>query len=67
MFERKGLDLEKQKAVYSEWTAWRGMIPRAKFEEAFGKGANDKLMHCGSKKHILVGLLYLHAAFLQPY
>lgn len=57
MYERKGLDLESQKAVYSEWVAWRGLISREKYEEAFGKGYNDKIMHCGPKKHILVSRL----------
>ncbi|ORY88156.1 hypothetical protein BCR35DRAFT_277208 [Leucosporidium creatinivorum] len=53
MYERKGLDLQKQQAVYSEWVAWRGLIPRAKYEEVWGKGGHNKLMLCGDKKHIL--------------
>jgi 2-polyprenyl-6-methoxyphenol hydroxylase-like FAD-dependent oxidoreductase len=54
MYERKGLDLRKQKAVYSEWIAWRGLIKRSQFEDAFGKDASDKMMHCGEGRHILV-------------
>jgi salicylate hydroxylase len=31
LYERKGLDLETQQAVYSDWVAWRGMIPAEKY------------------------------------
>ncbi|GAA5981584.1 hypothetical protein JCM11641_004105 [Rhodosporidiobolus odoratus] len=53
LYERKGEEVEKQKARYSEWIAWRGLIPREKYEEVFRKGANDKVMHCGKGRHIL--------------
>ncbi|GAA6017097.1 hypothetical protein JCM11491_003256 [Sporobolomyces phaffii] len=53
MYQRKGLDLRRQKAVYSEWIAWRGLIKRQQFEDAFGTAASDKMMHCGKGRHIL--------------
>lgn len=53
LFSRLGLRLESQEAKYSEWVAWRGLIPRAKFEEAMGKNARAKMMHCGLGRHIL--------------
>lgn len=53
LFSRLGLDMESQKARYSEWIAWRGMIPRAEFEAAMGKNARAKMMHCGLGRHIL--------------
>lgn len=54
MYERRGWDLEKQKAKYSEWVAWRGLVPRERFEQVFGQGARDKMMLCGQGRHILV-------------
>lgn len=54
MYGRKGLDLRGQKAFYSEWIAWRGLIKRSEFVEAFGEEASDKMMHCGKGRHILV-------------
>ncbi|GAA5863612.1 hypothetical protein JCM8547_003666 [Rhodosporidiobolus lusitaniae] len=53
LYQRKGEDLSKQAAKYSKWVAWRGMIPREKYEEAFGKEASDKIMHFGHGRHIL--------------
>ncbi|GAA5901882.1 hypothetical protein JCM6882_008699 [Rhodosporidiobolus microsporus] len=53
LYTRKELDLTPQKARYSQWIAWRGLISRDKYEDAFGKGANDKIMHCGQGRHIL--------------
>ncbi|GAA5880084.1 hypothetical protein JCM16303_001207 [Sporobolomyces ruberrimus] len=53
MYEKKGLDLRSQKAKYSEWIAWRGLISRSHFEDAFGDKASDKMMHCGRGRHIL--------------
>ncbi|KAL8279600.1 hypothetical protein RQP46_007913 [Phenoliferia psychrophenolica] len=53
LFSRLGLDHESQVARYSQWIAWRGLIPRSKFEEAMGKGAKAKMMHCGQGRHIL--------------
>ena len=53
LFSRLGLDLESQTARYSEWIAWRGMIPRATFHEAMGKTACVKMMHVGQGRHIL--------------
>lgn len=35
---------------------WRGLIPRAKYEEVWGEGGHNKLMLCGDKKHILVSV-----------
>lgn len=54
LYERKGLDLRAQKARYSEWIAWRGLIKKSQFTEAFGEQASDKMMHCGRGRHILV-------------
>ncbi|KAM0787333.1 hypothetical protein ACM66B_003422 [Microbotryomycetes sp. NB124-2] len=53
MYERKGLDLELQKARFSNWVAWRGLISKDKFREIFGQEAKDKMMLCGYRKHIL--------------
>ncbi|GAA5821033.1 hypothetical protein JCM11251_001931 [Rhodosporidiobolus azoricus] len=53
LYTRKGLDLEPQKARYSQWVAWRGLISRETYEAVFGRGANDKIMHCGQGRHIL--------------
>ncbi|KAK4055930.1 hypothetical protein OIO90_002923 [Microbotryomycetes sp. JL221] len=53
MFERKGLDLDTQKATFSNWVAWRGLITKDKFREIFGHQAKDKMMLCGYRKHIL--------------
>ncbi|GAA5881245.1 hypothetical protein JCM1840_000638 [Sporobolomyces johnsonii] len=53
MYQRKGLDMASQKARYAEWIAWRGLISKAKFHEVFGESANDKMMHVGTKAHIL--------------
>lgn len=54
MYERLGLDLESQAARYAEWIAWRGLVPRATFEEAMGKGAEVKMMHMGEGRHMYV-------------
>ncbi|SDA02785.1 BZ3500_MvSof-1268-A1-R1_Chr11-1g03156 [Microbotryum saponariae] len=56
MYVRKGFKdeaLEIQRARYSEWIAWRGMVERAEFERIFGKGASDKRMLLGQGRHIL--------------
>ncbi|KDE03853.1 hypothetical protein MVLG_05675 [Microbotryum lychnidis-dioicae p1A1 Lamole] len=56
MYVRKGFRdeaLEIQRARYSEWIAWRGMVERAEFERIFGKGASDKRMLLGQGRHIL--------------
>ncbi|KAL8289984.1 hypothetical protein RQP46_002923 [Phenoliferia psychrophenolica] len=53
MYSRLGLDLKSQTAQYSQWIAWRGLIPRATFEKAMGKTARAKMMHCGQGRHIL--------------
>ncbi|BGP20098.1 hypothetical protein JCM10213v2_008233 [Rhodosporidiobolus nylandii] len=53
LYRRKGADLAQQKARYSEWVAYRGLISRDKYHDAFGKGTNDKIMHCGKGRHIL--------------
>ncbi|KAM0746314.1 FAD/NAD(P)-binding domain-containing protein [Meredithblackwellia eburnea MCA 4105] len=53
MYTRLNLDLESQNAKYSEWIAWRGLIPRSKFNEAMGQNANPKMMHMGNDRHIL--------------
>ena len=45
--------MPSQVAKYSEWIAWRGLIPRVKFEEVFGKEQNIKSMHLGQGRHIL--------------
>ena len=54
LYERRGLDLRAQKARYSEWIAWRGLIGKKEFRSAFGEGMSDKMMHCGKGRHILV-------------
>ncbi|KAL8279801.1 hypothetical protein RQP46_007896 [Phenoliferia psychrophenolica] len=53
LFARLGLDLTTQIAKYSEWVAWRGLIPRKQFHEAMGPNARAKMMHCGTGRHIL--------------
>ncbi|KAK4704094.1 salicylate hydroxylase, partial [Phenoliferia sp. Uapishka_3] len=53
LFTRLGLDLELQTARYSEWIAWRGLIPRDAYEAAMGKGASAKQMLLGRGRHIL--------------
>ncbi|GAA6041823.1 hypothetical protein JCM8097_007182 [Rhodosporidiobolus ruineniae] len=53
LYGRKEVDLEPQRARYSKWVAWRGLVPREKYEDAFGKGTTDKIMHCGKGRHIL--------------
>lgn len=53
LFEKNKLDLAKQHAVYSDWIAWRGIVPQEKYEEAMGKDAPTELMHLGLDRHIL--------------
>lgn len=65
MYERLGWDLERQRARYSEWVAWRGLVSRAKFQEVFGEGARDKMMLCGHGRHILVSGTILAARIVQ--
>jgi salicylate hydroxylase len=43
LYERKGLKKEEQECRYSEWIAWRGVIPREKYEEVYGKEQSDKV------------------------
>ncbi|RSH89896.1 hypothetical protein EHS25_001882 [Saitozyma podzolica] len=52
IYERKGLEVAKQQAVYSEWVAWRGMIDVARYQEAM-KGRRKSVMLLGKGKHIL--------------
>ena len=44
MYAKAGIDLNLQEAKYSEWIAWRGLIPVEKFTEALGPETNNKLM-----------------------
>ncbi|BGP51778.1 hypothetical protein JCM10450v2_007734 [Rhodotorula kratochvilovae] len=53
MYQRKGLDMEYQRARYAEWVAWRGLIPREKYNSVFGEGAVENMMHVGQGRHIL--------------
>ncbi|GAA5844102.1 hypothetical protein JCM3766R1_004522 [Sporobolomyces carnicolor] len=53
MYQRLGIDVGQQRCVYSEWIAWRGLVRREKFVEAFGPDAKDKMMHCGHGRHLL--------------
>ncbi len=53
MYKRQGMDVATQRSVYSEWVAWRGLIPHDKFTEAMGD-KRASLMLFGKDKHILV-------------
>ncbi|SCV73280.1 BQ2448_7206 [Microbotryum intermedium] len=56
MYVRKGYKdegLVVQRARYSEWIAWRGLVERAEFERIFGQSACDKRMLLGHGRHIL--------------
>jgi salicylate hydroxylase len=53
LYTQKGLDLESQAARYSEWVAWRGLIPMADFKAAMGPDASVKEMLFGHRRHIL--------------
>ncbi|GAA6008294.1 hypothetical protein JCM10207_000076 [Rhodosporidiobolus poonsookiae] len=53
LYTRKGLDLDPQRARYSEWVAWRGLISKETFENVFGPSVSNKTMHCGYGRHIL--------------
>ncbi|GAA5847343.1 hypothetical protein JCM9279_000247 [Rhodotorula babjevae] len=55
LYARRGLDEELQRARYSEWVAWRGLIPRERYDEVFGedKEAPMNRMHLGRGRHIL--------------
>ncbi|BGP03549.1 hypothetical protein NBRC10513v2_007282 [Rhodotorula toruloides] len=53
MYQKLGLDMESQKARYAEWIAWRGLVPREKYNEIFGEGAVENIMHVGTGRHIL--------------
>lgn len=44
LFMKAGLDPKLQEARYSEWIAWRGMIPVETFRAEFGEELNNKLM-----------------------
>lgn len=54
LYERKGLPTELQKAHYSEWTVWRGFIPRERFDAIMGPDYPPKQMHCGRDRHLTV-------------
>jgi len=53
LYERKGLDVKDQAARYSEWVAWRGLVPLEKFRETMGSECSTKQMLMGKHKHIL--------------
>jgi len=55
MYERLGLEPELQRARYAEWVAWRGMIPRDRYDEVFREDgdAPRNRMHVGRGRHIL--------------
>jgi 2-polyprenyl-6-methoxyphenol hydroxylase-like FAD-dependent oxidoreductase len=53
MYQQLELDMESQKARYAEWIAWRGLVPREKYNEIFGEGAVENIMHVGTGRHIL--------------
>lgn len=53
LYQRKGLDMDFQRARYAEWIAWRGLIPREKYNAIFGDEAPENIMHCGQGRHIL--------------
>lgn len=44
LYVKAGLDPQAQEARYSEWIAWRGMIPTESFRAEFGEEVNNKLM-----------------------
>lgn len=66
MYQKLGLDMESQKARYAEWIAWRGLVPREKYNEIFGEGAVENIMHVGTGRHILSESRDSASTWLRP-
>lgn len=44
MYKKAGIEGAKQEAKYSEWIAWRGLVPVETFKKAMGEESSNKLM-----------------------
>ncbi|GAA5875245.1 hypothetical protein JCM8547_006878 [Rhodosporidiobolus lusitaniae] len=70
IWENKDFPEETQRATYSKWVAWRGLIPVETYEAVMGKERAKKIMHLGKGAHILTfpvrgGTLVNLVAFVQ--
>lgn len=55
MYSKNGLDLKLQEARYSEWIAWRGLIPVDTFKAAMGEDTSNKVQ-CVAVAQLVTGV-----------